>query len=187
MKISELDLKWITLIQLSIATIVSLIFQFIIPFNWQPLDRYVHGATIKHGDYNYVFFTISQWYFSCSIAWFLYQDNPYLNNFLIYSIISLGSIIFIEFFVFFLFWDYIHLVPFIIDVYILVKKRDTLRKDWFKYLLVFTSTWYYAVYFLRLAYYEELFFNYFIKGTIITVLGYLLTFTFNIKNSKESK
>ncbi|MFX1313656.1 MAG: hypothetical protein ACFFHD_13760, partial [Promethearchaeota archaeon] len=83
LKLNNLSLRSITLIQVAIATIISLLFQFLIPYWWQPLDTFQHGIK-QHGDVgaNIVIFTISQWYFSLSIAWLIYHDNPYLNNFL---------------------------------------------------------------------------------------------------------
>lgn len=178
MKISELDLKWITLIQVLLALIITLIFQFIIPFNWQPLDRMIHGPDIQHGDQNYVFFTISQWYFSMSIAWLLYRDNPYINNFIVYSIISLSMIIIIEVSTYGLFWDYIHVVPFIVDIFILWKKRETLHQNWYFYYWLLGSIWLFSVYFLRLAYYEDPLDSYIIKYILITICGIALSFSF---------
>jgi len=126
-KFNELSLKTITIIQIVISTTVSLIFQFIIPFSWQPLDTFLYGIK-QHGDpgTNIIIFTISQWYFSFSIAWLIFQDNPYINNFLIYSIVPLGIIVFYEFFFLYLYYDYIHITPIIIDIYLIWKKRDTL-------------------------------------------------------------
>ena len=68
MKFKDLGLKYITTIQISIATIISLLFQFLIPYSWQPLDAYRYGA-VPHGfeGTNLVFFTLSQWFFSLSI------------------------------------------------------------------------------------------------------------------------
>ena len=72
--LSNSNIILITGIQLTIATLISLIFQFIIPFSWHPLDTFQYGAR-NHGDpgANIIIFTISQWYFSFSITWLFYM------------------------------------------------------------------------------------------------------------------
>lgn len=155
-RLNYLNLRSITLIQVAIATIISLLFQFLIPYWWQPLDTFQYGVR-QHGDegVNIVIFTVSQWYFSFSIAWLIYPDNPYLNNFLIYSIVPLGIIVVYEFFVLFLFWDYIHLIPVILDIYLLWKKKQTLRQKFAPFIILLNTIWLFSVYFLKLAYYRE--------------------------------
>ncbi len=152
-RISEYNLRTITIIQIVIATIISLLFQFVFPLNWQPFDRALHGPNVQHGDpgTSVVLSTLSQWFFSFAIAWLIYRDNPYINNFLIYSLVPLLSVLIMDIFLM-LFWDYIHFTPLVIDFYILLKKRETLFQKWFPYYLVFLSTWYCIVYFLRLTY-----------------------------------
>ncbi len=187
MKIRDLDLKYITLIQVGIATFVTSLFQFVFPFNWQPLDRFTHGEDIVHGEHNYVFFTISQWLFSFSISWLVYRDNPYVNNFLVYAVVFTGPIIFTEVFVLGLFWDYIHATPFIVGILIFWKKKETLRKDWFRYYFLETSIWYFTVYFLKLAYYRETLINYVFKYILLALLAYGFTFTFKIKLKRKKE
>jgi hypothetical protein len=72
MKISEMRLRFLTLNQLTVAFINSLLFQFVIPYWWQPLDTVKYGIK-QHGEegVNIVIFMVSQWYFSLSIAWLL--------------------------------------------------------------------------------------------------------------------
>lgn len=154
MKLSEMSDGKVFLIQFCIATIVSLLFQFVFPLSWQPLDNYMHGGKAKHGDpyTNMVIFTISQWYFSFSVAWLFYRDNRYVNNFVFYSIIPLGFIAVYEFSIG-LFYDYIHLFPLLVDMLILWKKRHTLDRKLVPYYLITISTFLYAAYFLGLAYY----------------------------------
>ena len=154
LELNKLSLKSITTIQVAIATIISLLFQFLIPYWWQPLDTFQHGVK-QHGDegVNVVIFTISQWYFSLSIAWLIYHDNPYVNNFLIYSIVPLGIIVAYEFFFIFLFWDYIHLIPVILDIYLIWKKKETLRQKYARSIILLNTIWLFSVYFLKLAYY----------------------------------
>ena len=181
-KRSSLNLRTITLIQIFIALIVSLLFQFVIPFSWQPLDTFLYGVK-KHGDdgANIVIFTISQWYFSLSIAWLIFRENPYINNFLIYSIIPLGMIVLYEFFVLHLYYDYIHLTPIIVDIYLIWKKRNTLLKIYTPYFITINIIWLLLVYFLKLAYYSEDLLIYVRNIIIYLVLWTFLSFVFRSK------
>ncbi len=155
MKLKELSLRTITIVQLIVALILCLIFQFFVPLWWQPLDYYTHGGQINHGDpgANVTIFTISLWFFALSVVWFMYRDNKYLNNFLVYSIIPLGMIVGYEFFGIFLYYDYVHVLPVMVSIYLIWKKRDTLDQKYLPYYAVFLTVWLYIVYFLRLAYY----------------------------------
>lgn len=185
MKVSGLSLLTITIIQITIAVIISLVFQFLIPYWWQPLDTFLHGIK-QHGDegVNIVIFTISQWYFSLSIVWLIYPDNPYLNNFLIYSIVPLGIIVAYEFFFIFLFWDYIHLIPVILDIYLILKKRETLRQKFAPFIILLNTIWLFSVYFLKLAYYGvDL--SIFIKNYLIYLVLWIgLSFLFRNKKNE---
>ncbi|MFX1420512.1 MAG: hypothetical protein ACFE9N_16540 [Promethearchaeota archaeon] len=182
LKISELQLKTITLIQIVIAAIISLIFQFLIPFSWQPLDTFLYGVK-QHGDpgTNIIIFTVSQWYFSISLAWFIYRDNPYINNFLIYSIVPLGIIVVYELFFLYLYYDYIHIIPVIISVYLIWKRRETLSQKYALYIIPINVSWLFLVYFLKLAYYNEILLIYVRNVLIYLVLWSLLSFLFNSK------
>lgn len=186
-KFSELELRTITFIQVVIATIISLLFQFIIPFSWQPLDTFLYGAR-SHGDpgANIVIFTISQWYFSLSLAWLLFHDNPYINNFLIYSIVPLGIIFLYEFFFLFLYYDYIHVVPVFIDIWLIWKKRETLSQNIGLYVIVVNIIWLFLVYFLKLAYYNEELLVFLRNVLIYSVLWISLSFLFRAKK-KDGK
>jgi len=183
LKFKELSLRTKTIIQVVIATLISLIFQFLIPYWWQPLDTFQHGVR-QHGDegINIVIFTISQWYFSLSIAWLIYHDNPYLNNFLIYSIVPLGIIVVYEFFFIFLFWDYIHLIPVILDIYLILKKRETLRQKFAPFIILLNTIWLFSVYFLKLAYYREVL-SMFIKNYLIYLVLWI-GFSFLFRNKR---
>ena len=183
---SNLNIISITSIQITCAIVISLIFQFLIPFFWQPLDTYQYGAS-QHGDpgTNLVIFTISQWYFSFSIVWFFYRKNPYLNNFLIYSIVPLGIIVVYEFSVLFLYYDYIHIIPLFVDAYIIWKHRETLLKRFARYIITLNIIWLLSVYIFNLAYYnEELII--FVRNVIIyVVLWIALAFTFKSKENLD--
>ncbi len=182
LKLNDLSLRSITIIQGAIATIISLLFQFLIPYWWQPLDTFQHGVR-QHGDegVNIVIFTISQWYFSLSIAWLIYHDNPYVNNFLIYSIVPLSIIVAYEFFFIFLFWDYIHVIPVILDIYLIWKKRETLRQKFAPFIILLNTIWLFSGYFLKLAYYREVLSIFTRNYLIYLVLWIGLSFLFRNK------
>ena len=182
----KLNIKIITIIQISFATILSIIFQLLIPFSWQPLDRFLYGVK-QHGDpgANIVFFTISQWYFSLSIAWLFYRNNPFINNFLIYSIIPLGMIVIYEFFILFLFYDYIHITPVIVDICVIWRKKETLSQKIALYIIPLNIAWLFLVYFLRLAYYNEDLLIFIRNVLIYSVLWISLSFMFKTKKENE--
>ena len=188
LKFSDLSLISITLIQFSIATIISLLFQFLIPYWWQPLDTFQYGIK-QHGEtgVNIVIFTVSQWYFSFSIAWFINRENKYINNFLIYSIVPLGIIVVYEFIFLHLFFDYIHLLPFIVDIYLILKKRDTLHQNFAPYIILLNSIWLFSVYFLKLAYFREDLVIFIRNYIIYLVLWIALSFLFKSNNEREVK
>ncbi len=129
MKLKNLSLKEITIIQILIAILISLMFQFLIPYSWQPLHLFTYGINAEHGDpeANLVIFTVSQWYFSFSVAWFLYRKNKYINNFLVYSVAPLSTIIVPEFIVYFLFIDYIHLKSLTFSSFLMIIYSDHRR------------------------------------------------------------
>lgn len=175
-KLGELSLKSITLIQISVTIVISLLFQFIIPLSWQPLDMFEAGKFIQHGDEgtNIIIFTLSQWYFSLSIAWYLKRDNKYLNNFIVYCIPGLSSIIFIEFFYYGLYYDYIHILPLITAIYILTKKNSTLFPKYMIPNFLLVTFWLFSVYFLGLAYYQAPFVDYFLRWIITSVANFVI-------------
>ena len=146
MSLNNLSLKQKTLFQIGIAITISLVFQFLIPVSWRPLPTVI-GEDFESWN---VIFTLSQWFFSFSIAWFFFRDNRYINNYLICSILPLGVIVALEFTVLFLYYDYLHLLPFIIDMYILWKKRGIINRKLMLSFLVFFSIWFLVDYFLCL-------------------------------------
>ena len=173
-KLSELSLRSITFIQCIVALLISLIFQFIIPLAWQPLDAYEWGNLIQHGDegINIIIFSVSQWYFSFSISWHLRRDNKYINNFLVYSIPGLSSIVFIEFFLYGLYYDYIHLITYVTALYIIAKKRESLIPNYVIPNFIFVSIWLFSVYFLRLAYFNSPLVDYFFRWVITSIANF---------------
>ena len=188
-KLGELNLRSITLIQVTVAIIISLIFQFIIPLSWQPLDLYEAGKLIYHGDEgtNVIIFTVSQWYFSFSIAWLFKRDNIYINNFIVYCIPGLSSIIFIEFFYYGLFYDYIHILPLLTALYIIIKKKESLIPKQAIPNFILVTIWLFSVYFLRLAYFTSPFVYYFLRWVITSIANFgiwrLIVFRYKKSNN----
>jgi hypothetical protein len=188
MKLKNLSLKEITLIQILIAVFISLLFQFLIPYSWQPLHLFTYGINTKHGDpeTNLVIFTVSQWYFSGSVAWFFYRENKYLNNFLFYSVAPLSTIVIPEFIVYFLFIDYIHLLPFFVGIYIFWKKRETVEVKQFFPNFIIASSWLFIVYFLKLAYFQAKLIDFFFNWLVIAFFSFLSFFFIRFaKNNRE--
>jgi len=181
MSLNNLSLKQKTLFQIGIAITISLVFQFLIPVSWRPLPTVI-GEDFESWN---VIFTLSQWFFSFSIAWFFFRDNRYINNYLICSILPLGVIVALEFTVLFLYYDYLHLLPFIIDMYILWKKRGIINRKLMLSFLVFFSIWFLLDYFLGLAYYQIPLFL-FLLALLLWVLV-MFGFSFFFKRPAEAK
>ncbi|MHA1230172.1 MAG: hypothetical protein ACTSRP_14560 [Candidatus Helarchaeota archaeon] len=141
------------LIQITIALILTIIMYFLYPFIG-PLPEYIRhhleGGEIFQ-NYNLIF-SLSIWNFSLSLAWLFYRDNPVLNNFLSLTFIPSGILVFVEIIYLNIFYDYIYIVPTIIGIIILAKKRNSLK---LKYLLSISGGLIglvYLEYFLGIAY-----------------------------------
>ena len=153
------------------AIIISIVFQFLIPLSWQPLDSYLK-PTIQHGDpgTNVIILTISQWYFSFSIMWFFKRSNKFINNFLIYSIPPLFSILMLEFYVFKIYYDYIHLLPLIVAFLIFFTQIETIKPKLVIWNILLLSIWLFTTFSLRLAYYNDPLSFFAFKLTIICIV-----------------
>lgn len=174
MNFTALESKTKLVIQIAIAIGIVLLLELVIPHTWQPFRLMIGDAF--GGEFDIVLTELSSWFFGFSVAWFIFQDNPYLNSFMIYSIIPLGVVIGIEFSVYLLFWDYIHLLPFIIDIYIIWKKRNTLKRT---YILLFTAIltgFLFLDYFLGLAYSRMSIILFAIESTILALVMIQLSF-----------
>jgi hypothetical protein len=150
---------------------MSIVFQFLIPLSWQPLDSYLK-PTIQHGDpgTNVIILTISQWYFSFSIMWFFKRSNKFINNFLIYSIPPLFSILMLEFYVFKIYYDYIHLLPLIVAFLIFFTQIETIKPKLVIWNILLLSIWLFTTFSLRLAYYNDPLSFFAFKLTIICIV-----------------
>jgi len=188
-KLNELSLRSITIIQIVVALLITIIFQFIVPLSWQPLDVYTLGPDVKHGTpgANIVVFAISQWYFSLSIAWFLKRDNKYLNNFLAYAVVPLTSIIVPEFFIIGLYYDYIHLIPFIVSVFILFRKRDSVFPKYVIYYLIILGVWLIIDYVFKLAYYDTTLLEFILNGIFLLIFTIILSLIIRFSHTYKKK
>ena len=117
----ELDKKRF-LIQLLIAVVISVLFQLLInPFIYEPFIRVHRRVFVSPGDI--VLTSISLWFFSFSFAFFYYQDNEMINSYLLCSFIPLIATFAIEF----IFYDFLHIPPIIVVIYILWKRRGSIN------------------------------------------------------------
>ncbi|TFG19594.1 MAG: hypothetical protein EU533_06645 [Promethearchaeota archaeon] len=159
------------------AIIITLVYQFIIPLSWFPLDNFMRPS-VEHGDLgtNIIIFTISQWYFSFSVVWFFKRDNKFINNFLIYSIPPLYSMLILEFFGFGLYYDYIHLIPLIVAFVIIFTQLETLKPKFVTINIIVSCIWIYLAYFWRVAYYDDSINFLTFKLVIICIVDLIIAF-----------
>ena len=148
--------NYVEILQVIGAIIINLVYQFIIPLSWFPLDSFTR-PTVAHGDprTNIIIFTISQWYFSFSVVWFFKRNNKFINNFLIYSITPLYPMLILEFFGFGLYYDYIHILPLIVAFLIFFTQLESLKPKFVIINIIISCIWIYLAYFWRLAYYDD--------------------------------
>lgn len=176
----NIKIKNLFIIQILGAICIALLFQFVFPLWWQPLDAHNRGK-VNHFDpnTNITIFTISLWQFAFSVMWFFDPDNVFINNFLVYSIPSHTMIMIQEFCIFHLYIDYIHLLPLGLGYLILLKKRETLKQRLLPYYLVGISSVLFMDYFLELAYYGGPLGPFILRWGILTLLNVVLSFTFD--------
>ncbi len=131
---NELGIKEKTLIQVVIALVIALLFQFLIPVDWQPFNTAIGNDLGVLNGFGSPITSLSTWFFALSIAWVIYRKNSYINSLMMYSLIPLIVIVGVEFIFYSLFWDYIHIVPLIVNIAIL-RSRETLRQ---KFIVLFS-------------------------------------------------
>jgi len=82
----------------------------------------------------------------------------------------------LEFSVLGLYYDYIHILPLIIALYITWKKRDNLIPLYVSYYTTVLTIWVFTVYFLKLAYYGAPLLIFFFNWAVIALLNIGYTF-----------
>ncbi len=90
-----------------------------------------------------------------------------------------------NFFTLFLFYDYIHITPVIVDIYLIWRKKETLSQKFALYVIPLNISWLFLVYFLRLAYYNEDLLIYIRNILIYSVIWVALSFLFKSKKENE--
>jgi len=176
------------ILQIMGAIGISLLYQFVFPLSWMPLDSRLR-PWIQHGDpgTNVIILTISQWYFSFSVVWFFKRTNKFINNFLIYSIPPLFSIIMLEFYVFAIFYDYIHLLPLIVAFLIFFTQLESIKPKYVGLYLLLLSIWLFTDFFLRLAYYDDPLPFFVFKLVLICIVDILIAFIIHKLQKKGLK
>ncbi|TFF85827.1 MAG: hypothetical protein EU551_03225 [Promethearchaeota archaeon] len=127
------------LIQIIIAIVISIFFQLII----DPLiyDPYVRGSIrILVGD-AVVITSLSQWFFSFSFAYLYYRENEILENYLLCGFIPLVIIVGVELAVLGLFWDFLHIPPIIISIFIIIKRHSKIKLKYIGIISIFLMVW----------------------------------------------
>jgi len=149
-KFTELNGKQKTFVQMVIAVAIAVLWSFVLPLQWQPFQAVI--GDVFGAESSVALAALSSWFFGFAIAWFIFRDNAIINNLMMYSLLPLGVILGLEVAFYLLFWDYVHLLPFVVDIYILWKKRGTLRKDYLIYSTGIFTAWVFLSYFLGIAY-----------------------------------
>jgi len=152
MSLKSLNLKQKTLIQVLIALCIVLLLQFVIPLAYQPFNLIVGPIFGNSTGSVIVVADLGAWFFALAVAWVFYRENSYLNSLMVYSMIPLTVIVLEEFFLYGLFWDYIHLIPFMVNLFILVRKRATLKSNYILLSSLFLTGLLVLLHFLDIAY-----------------------------------
>ena len=142
--------KRVFLIQILITISISVFLQLVIdPLIIDPLTK--RHQNIFETAPTVLITSLSCWFFSFSMSFLYYPKNELVNSYLFCSIIPLTVIVAQEFFALF-FFDLLHLIPIIVVIYIILKKRDTINP---KYVTIFSPIlviWYFTVKLLGLNY-----------------------------------
>ncbi len=139
------------IIQILIAVAISVLFQLVIdPFIYDPYVRQNPANFIDAGK-AIVITSMSMWFFSFALAFFYYPENEIITSFLTCAFIPLAAIVAIEFASLF-FYDFLHVLPVIIIVYIFWKKRDVLDLKYIAIWSVVLSFWLLTVHLLGFNY-----------------------------------
>lgn len=140
------------LIQILIAVGISVLFQFVIdPYIYDPIIRTLFGGVMESLG-AIVITSLSMWFFSFSISFFIYPDNELVNSYLFCALIPLGFLVAIEFIVIHLFFDFLHIFPIVVIGFILWKKRSTIRFRNVVCSTVILIVWVLIVWLLKLNY-----------------------------------
>ena len=139
------------MIQIIIAISVSLFFHFIMaPFIIDPIMAFITG-TPQH---SFIIITLSQWFFSFSIAYFYYPENPIVNNYLFAGFIPVILFLMNKFILSRVYVDFLHILPIIVNIIIIWKQRETLNFKLITITSLILVSWATTVRLLNFAYVE---------------------------------
>jgi hypothetical protein len=110
------------------------------------------------------------------IVWFFKRYNKFINNFLIYSIPPLYSMLILEFFGFRLFYDYIHIIPLIVAFTIFFTQLKNITPKFVVLNILISSIWLYLAYFFRVAYYDDSIGFFTFKLSLICIVDLIIAF-----------
>ncbi len=153
------------LIQIIVAIAISLCFQFVIaPFIIDPIMAFVTG---EPQDSSRIIITLSQWFFSFSVAFFYYSRNKIVNNYLFCGLLPVTFFLLYKFIFLQVFVDFLHILPIVVNIIILWKLRDSFNLKLVSICSLFLVIWLAMDRLLELAYIE---FSIFPIGVIVIIL-----------------
>lgn len=173
------------LIQIIIAIAISVLFQFVIaPFIIDPVMAFVTGEA---QDSSRIIITLSQWFFSFSVAFFYYPKNELVNSYLFCGFLPVTFFLLYKFIFLQVFVDFLHILPIIVNIIILWKLRETINLKLVSICSLFLVAWLVADRLLELAYIE---FPIFPIGVIVIVIlpvfNILVAYLIQFLRSKKS-
>ena len=151
---SELDTKKFA-IQIVVAVTLTILIQF---FVYPLIIETVLSMPGTQTAQNQLYMTsISAWFLAFSLTFVIYPDNEIINSYLFCSLVPLSIIVFREFLELF-FYDILHILPIIVVVYTMLKKRETINWKYVAIASPIITAWYATVRILGLNYpYYELY------------------------------
>jgi len=140
------------LIQIIVAIAISLCFQFVIaPFIVDPIMAFVTG---EPQDSSRIIITLSQWFFSFSVVFFLDPHNKLINNYLFCGFLPVTFFLLYKFIFLQVFVDFLHVLPILVNIIILWKIRNSINLKLISICSLFLAIWLAADRLLELAYIE---------------------------------
>lgn len=131
------------LIQIVVAISIALLMQFLIfPHVIMPFLNLYYSQFMEFSQVPIS--SLSMWFFAFSCVYFIYPDNKFINNYIFCSFFPLMFIVSMEWMGLF-FWDFFHLLPIIINFYILAKKSRLIRLSQVAIIQAFLILWFVLV------------------------------------------
>lgn len=121
-------------------------------------------------DSSRIIVTLSQWFFSFSVAFFYYPRNKIVNNYLFCGLLPVTFFLLYKFIFLQVFVDFLHILPIVVNIIILWKLRDSLNLKLVGIYSLFLVIWLALDRLFELAYRE---FPIFPIGVIIIIVWLL--------------